>query len=80
MLYKEDERFRKVWNYLELLEQGLQEEINYPETPKDEREVLVHVRAKLQTEVIDLLGLAQKVLANKRNTGRPEEESGERTK
>lgn len=66
MLYKEDDRFRKIWDHLKLLEVELQEQINYPQTAKDEREVLVHVRSQLKTEVIDLLELAQKVLKQKR--------------
>lgn len=72
MLYKEDERFRKFFDHLRLLEEEFQEQINFPDTPKDEREVLVHVRARLKSEVIDLLFLAQKVLEKKRNTGQPE--------
>lgn len=65
MLYKDDERFRNIWEHLRRLEVELQEQINYPDTEKDEREMLVHVRAKLKTEVIDLLLLAQKVLEEK---------------
>ena len=65
MLYKDDERFRNIWQHLRRMEEELQEQINYPQTTKDEREILVHVRAKLKTEVIDLLELAQKVLNEK---------------
>ena len=77
MIYKEDERFRKIWDHLGLLKGELQQQINSTLTKPDEREILVHVREKLDMEVISILPLAQKVLEQKRNAGRPQQESGE---
>lgn len=69
MLYKDDERFRNLIQHFKRLDETLQAEIMLPSTPAAEREILVHVRSRLKTEVVDVVELAQKVINMKQKTG-----------
>ncbi len=69
MLYKEDERFRNLLEHFDNLDKILQEEILLPSTPLYEREILVHVRSRLKSEVVDVVKIAQKVIETRNKTG-----------
>jgi hypothetical protein len=56
------ERFRNLLGHFRSLEAEIQEQINMTSTPKDEREILVHVNERLRNEVIRVVELAQDVL------------------
>ena len=60
-----DEKFQRLLAYFKAMEKELQEQINMTSTPKDEREVLVHVRENLKKEVIEVVELAHEVLERK---------------
>lgn len=60
-----DNKFVALWKYFRAIEEEIQEQINMPSTPKDEREILVHVKSRLREDVIRVLETAQTVLERK---------------
>lgn len=60
-----NDSFLSLWKHFKALEDELQEQINITSTPKDEREILVHVKASLKREVIDVVKMAQEILERK---------------
>ena len=58
-------RFHVLMDHFKGIEDELQIQINDPLTPKDEREVMVHLKQQLRNEVIDVTSMAIAVLKKK---------------
>jgi hypothetical protein len=65
MSLSRDDRFGRLWVYFGALQTELQEQINSPLTPKDERELKVHLMDALKREVIDVAKVAETLLRKK---------------
>ena len=63
-LYRDD-RFKRLWTHFRGIEVQLQAQINEPSTPKDERELLVHLKQRLNVEVIGVVEQAIRILEKK---------------
>ena len=65
MFLSTQDRFHVLMDHFKHIENELQTGINDPMTPKDEREVMVHLKQQIRTEVIDVTVTAIKVLKHK---------------
>lgn len=59
------ERFRNLLEHFKSVEKEIQQQINMTSTPREEREILVHVNERLRSEVIRVVEIAQDVLRRK---------------
>lgn len=65
MNMSKDSKFVRLLEHFKAIEAEMQVQINSTLTPKDERELLVHVKDKLRREVIDVVKLSEDVLRKK---------------
>ena len=65
VLLGRDDKFNRLLGYFRTIDAELQTQINSTLTPKDERELLVHIKERLQKDVIDVVKTAEDILRKK---------------
>jgi hypothetical protein len=60
-----DDKFNRLLGYFKAIEAELQIQINSTLTPKDERELLVHIKERLHRDVIEVVKAAEDLLRRK---------------